>query len=55
MIWLREFRCWVLFRHAMERVGTLTHFRGSEHSAVMFQCCICAKTISVSQKDMRWF
>ncbi len=37
----------------MEPLGALT--AGTGDKAVMFQCCICAKTISVSQKDMRWF
>ncbi len=47
MLWLRSVRCWFLFRHKMELLGPI-------NGCVLYQCCICAKTISVRQKDMSW-
>jgi len=43
----REFRCWLYFRHVMERLGRV-------NGCMMWQCGICAKTISVDQRDMHW-
>lgn len=49
MNWLRELRCWFVFRHLMERVGDVT-----TTNQQMWQCQLCAKTIVVDHKDMRW-
>lgn len=49
--WLIEFRCWFFFRHSMKLIGPMGSSRGRAH---LYQCEICAKTISVSQKDMSW-
>lgn len=54
MNYFRELRCWFLFRHVMEKLGSYG-IAADGAKAVMFQCAICAKTISVSQKDLSWF
>lgn len=51
--WFIELRCWFLFRHSMKLLGSL-RIGNSEFRAHMYQCEICAKTISVSQKDLNW-
>lgn len=52
--WFIELRCWFLFRHSMKLLGSIPICNCEYHSH-MFQCEICAKTISVSQKDLSWF
>jgi hypothetical protein len=45
--WFIEFRCWFLFRHRMKELGRVS-------GSMLWQCGICAKTISVKQSDMSW-
>lgn len=47
MSFLRRVRCWFLFRHSMQPLGPL-------NGCIMYQCAICATTISVQQSDMSW-
>lgn len=51
--WFIELRCWFLFRHSMKLLGSVPIGK-SEYRCHMYQCEICAKTISVSQKDLSW-
>ena len=50
---LIELRCWFLFRHSMKLLGSMSIGK-SEYRTHMYQCEICAKTISVRQKDLSW-
>jgi hypothetical protein len=53
--WLIEFRCWLLFRHWMKSIGNVPLSpQTPAHRCIIYQCEICAKTISVSQKDLSW-
>jgi hypothetical protein len=52
--WLIELRCWFLFRHSMKLLGSMAIGKSAEYRCHMYQCEICAKTISVSQKDLSW-
>lgn len=51
--WFIELRCWFYFRHSMKLLGSMPIGK-SEYRCHMYQCEICAKTISVRQKDMSW-
>jgi hypothetical protein len=54
--WAVEFRCWFFFRQSMKLLGPLSigKIATVDYPAHMYQCEICAKTISVSQKDLSW-
>ena len=47
MGWLLHLRCWLFFGHHMEKLGKV-------NGHVMWQCEICAYTISVNQFNMKW-